>query len=261
MPTRDHAPAGAPCWIDLTSSDPDRALDFYSSLLDWTADDPVAEFGGYRTLYRAGVPVGGLMVAQPDVPVRDVWSVYLATEDARKTVEAAQAEGGQVFVEPMPVGDLGVMAVLADPGGAPVGAWQAGTFSGTGLFAEPGAPGWFELHTREYERSIAWYRDVFGWETRTMSDAPDFRYTVQWAGDEQTAGVMDAFGMLPPGAAAAWSVYFVAEDTDAALARVVELGGSVLRPGEDTPYGRLATAADPLGAAFKLVDMHAGDAG
>ncbi len=254
MPTRDHAPAGAPCWVDLTSSDPDRALDFYRALLGWTADDPVAEFGGYRNLRSAGAPVGGLMAAQPGA-ARDVWTVYLATDDVRKTVEAAQAEGGRVFVEPMPVGDLGVMAVLADPDGATVGAWQPGTFAGTTLFAEPGAPGWFELQTREYERSVAFYRDVFAWDARTMSDTPD-RYTVQWTGDEQVAGILDASALLSPGAPAAWSVYFVVENTDQALARLVELGGSVLLPAEDTPYGRLATAADPLGAAFKLVDAH-----
>jgi predicted enzyme related to lactoylglutathione lyase len=40
---------------------------------------------------------------------------------------------------------------------------------------------------------------------------------------------------------------------DARLARAVELGGSVVMPAEDTPYGRIATAADPTGAQFKLI--------
>jgi predicted enzyme related to lactoylglutathione lyase len=48
-------------------------------------------------------------------------------------------------------------------------------------------------------------------------------------------------------------VYFGADDTDKALARVVDLGGSVVTPAEDTPYGRLAQATDPTGALFKLV--------
>ena len=42
-------------------------------------------------------------------------------------------------------------------------------------------------------------------------------------------------------------------DTDAALERIVELGGSVAMPAENTPFGRLAQAADPTGALFKLV--------
>lgn len=64
---------------------------------------------------------------------------------------------------------------------------------------------------------------------------------------------MDAAGFLPEAVPAHWSIYFGVEDTDAALARVVELGGSVVQGAEDTPYGRLAAAADPTGARFKLV--------
>jgi len=29
-------PPGAPCWIDLLTSDQQRAQDFYSILFDWT---------------------------------------------------------------------------------------------------------------------------------------------------------------------------------------------------------------------------------
>ena len=42
-------------------------------------------------------------------------------------------------------------------------------------------------------------------------------------------------------------------DADAALERVVELGGTIVQPAEDTPYGRLATAADPTGTRFRIV--------
>jgi uncharacterized protein len=43
------------------------------------------------------------------------------------------------------------------------------------------------------------------------------------------------------------------DDADAALAQIVDLGGSIVMSAEDTPFGRLATAADPTGALFKLV--------
>jgi predicted enzyme related to lactoylglutathione lyase len=50
-----------------------------------------------------------------------------------------------------------------------------------------------------------------------------------------------------------WAVYFQVEDTDAALEKIVELGGTIVRAAEDTPYGRLARAADPTGAEFRIV--------
>ena len=50
-----------------------------------------------------------------------------------------------------------------------------------------------------------------------------------------------------------WSIYFLVDDADAALAQVTALGGTVVEPAEDTPYGRLATATDSTGAQFKLM--------
>ena len=68
---------------------------------------------------------------------------------------------------------------------------------------------------------------------------------------------MDGSAFLPEGVPAYWSIYFAVEDADAALAKITELGGSVVRPAEDTPYGRLAEAADPTGANFKLIQAQA----
>jgi predicted enzyme related to lactoylglutathione lyase len=193
------------------------------------------------------------MKTQPDAGMPDVWSVYLATDDAAKTAELATAHGGQVVVEPMAVGDLGTMGVVIDAGGAGIGMWQPGSFSGLELIDESSTPAWFELHTRDYDASLDFYRQVFGWETQEMGDTPEFRYTVAKDGEEQVAGVMDASGFLPEGVPAHWSVYFRTDDADATIARALELGGSVIQPAEDTPYGRLATLADPTGAAFKLI--------
>lgn len=124
---------------------------------------------------------------------------------------------------------------------------------GFGIHSEARAPSWFELATRDYEASVSFYRDVLGWDTETMSDTDELRYTTLRHGDGWLAGIMDATGFLPEGVPAHWSVYFGVDDTDAALARTVAMGGRIEAPAEDTPYGRLATATDPTGARFKLV--------
>jgi predicted enzyme related to lactoylglutathione lyase len=234
------------------TSDTQRSRDFYTRLFGWAAEEPNEEFGGYFNFTKDGVRVAGCMAAEEGAGA-SVWSVYLATDDAAKTAEAAGANGGQVFVEPMAVGDLGSMAVLADNGGAAIGMWQPGLHKGFGVFGEAGTPSWFELHTRDYDRAVAFYRDVFRWETDVVSDTPEFRYTTLKDGEAWLAGIMDAAGFLPEGVPAHWSVYFGVDDADAALAQVAELGGSVVLAAEDTPYGRLATAADPAGAVFKIV--------
>jgi hypothetical protein len=254
MPTRDNAPNGSPCWVDLWASDVEGSRRFYSELFGWEAQEPNPEFGGYFMFTRNGVPTAGAMGDMGDMPANNSWSIYLATEDIAKTVEAAEGDGAQIIAPPMAVADLGIQAVLNDPTGAHLGAWQPRTFPGFAVLGEPGSPSWFELFTRDHDAAVAFYRTVFHWDTTAVGDADDFRYTVMRdpSGEGELAGIMDATAFLPEGVPAYWSVYWEVDDVDAAAAKVKALGGSVVADAEDTPYGRLATVADPAGAQFKL---------
>ena len=253
MPTRDTTPAGAPCWIDLMTSDPAASQAFYGALFGWTSEDSGPEFGNYLTFAKDGALVAGGMANDPSQGAPDGWSVYLATDDATATTEAATAEGGAVVVPAMAVGDLGTMLVLTDPTGAAIGVWQPGQHKGFQLVAEPGAPAWFELHTRDHARAVAFYEKVFGWATHVESDTAEFRYTTLGEGDDAAAGVMDASQFLPEGVPSLWSVYFATTDADADVAKAVSLGATLVEPPVDTPYGRLAGLRDVTGAYFKLV--------
>jgi uncharacterized protein len=253
MPKRETAPVGAPCWVELFTADMDRARSFYGELFGWTSESAGPDYGGYVNFSKDGVRVAGAMTNDGATGQPDQWSVYLAVEDAAATVDAAQAAGGGVIAPAMDVMALGRMAVVTDPGGAAIGIWQPGEHQGFGVLAEPDTPGWFELHTRVYDDSVAFYQKVFGWDTSVQGDAPDFRYTTLGEGEAAMAGIMDATAFLPDGAPATWNVYFQVADTDATVAKLVERGGAVTQGPDDTPYGRLTACTDPTGAAFRLV--------
>jgi predicted enzyme related to lactoylglutathione lyase len=254
MPLRDRAPIGSPCWTDLWTSDVQGSRQFYSELFGWEAQEPSAEFGGYFMFTRDGVPTAGAMGSMGDMPADDTWKIYLASDDITKTVETAEAEGAQIISPPMAVADLGSQAVLIDPTGAHLGTWQPGTFPGFTVLNEHGAPSWFELHTRDHGAAVAFYRSVFNWDINTVGDSDEFRYTTMRdpAGEGELAGIMDARAFLPAETSAYWSTYWEVGDAQVAVDRVKALGGSVVFDVDDTPYGRLATVADPAGARFKL---------
>lgn len=251
MTIRENVPLGAPCWIDLISSDVEKSKAFYGELFGWTAETPGPEYGGYMIFSKDGEQVAGLMQAQREQSGSDVWSVYLAVDDAAATVRAAADNGGEIHVDAMPVGELGVMAVVADAGGASIGMWQPGQHRG-GLVGTGGAPCHFELHAREYDATVAFYEKVFGWKPEPVSDTPEFRYTVLEVADGENAGIMDASRFMAEGAPPQWSVYFAVDDVEETLTKVAKLGGSTVLPADDTPYGRLASVADSTGAVFKL---------
>lgn len=252
MPKRDSAPIGAPTWNDLFTSDPDRAVAFYTALFGWNVDDPGPDYGGYKNFTKDDIPVAGFMANDGQWGAPDSWSIYLSTDDAQRTIDDAVKHGGQVMYGPMEVMTLGIQGMVTDPAGAAIGIWEPNEVQGFGVLAEPGAPAWFELHTRDYDTAVKFYADVFKWDAHTAVDTPEFRYTTYGEGDGQLAGIMDATGFLPDGVPSHWSVYFQTDDVDATQAKVEQLGGSVVMPAMDTPYGRIATVADPTGAIFKL---------
>lgn len=259
MPTRTHVPAGAPVWIDLATSDQPASRAFYRELFGWEAEEPDPDLGGYLNFSRGGERVAGCVPALPGAPT-DVWTVYLATEDAEQTAKAVLAAGGTVCAPAMAVHGLGTMAVVADPGGAGVGLWQPGTHRGLLTLAEPGHSAWFELLTRDYEGTLTFYREIFGWDVRTVADSPDFRYSVGSVGGEEVAGVMAAGDTRPegatgvePSAPARWSVYFDVADAERECGRAVQLGATAVNPVHDSPYGPLVALTDPTGALFTLI--------
>lgn len=255
MTHRDRTPTGAPCWVELFTPDVDGSRRFYSELFGWEAAEPSAEFGGYFMFLRDGEPVAGGMGPHPDAgEARPAWNVYLATDDADALVGRAAAAGAQVVNPPMAVADLGVSLFLADPVGAVVGAWQAGSFPGFTTVEEPGAPSWFELHTREDHGIVDFYRDVFGLDaSETLEDGPMLYTPVhERGGDAERAGIMEASVWLPPGTAPSWGVYWEVADVHAAVGRTTALGGSVVAAAAETPYGTVASVTDPSGIPFKL---------
>ena len=239
---------GAPCWIDLYSSDTGKAIAFYGRLFGWEAEEPQEQLGGYFTFTKDGKHVAGCMANSGEQDYPDAWGVHLMTDDVQATAGLVPRHGGTVDMAPMEVGTNGSFAMIRDPGGAGLGAWQPDSVKGFELTGEAGAPAWFELHTGAYGDAVSFYREVFGWDTHVMSDTEEFRYTTLGEGDAALAGIMDD-AAEPSG----WNVYFEVADVDAALEQVTTLGGTIVEPAQDSPYGRLARVKDPTGTAFRLV--------
>lgn len=251
---------GAPVWIDLGAPDLESAKDFYRELFGWNYTSTGEDYGGYLRV-DVGVPVGGAahnMNEKGELdPSMPAWfTTYLKVADIDAAVADVSAHGGQVFVQPMQIGDMGSMAIVAAPSGAAFSLWQTGTFDGFDTSGRPGTAVWFESLTTDFDADAAFYREVLGWETAPENSA-GARYVTNAAHDSARAGLMDAAGALPEGVPSHWRVTFGVEDVDSAIAAVREHGGSVLQPAHDSPHGRHAVVADPQGAPFAIIEVQA----
>ena len=106
MPAREAAPIGAPCWVDLMTSDTDRSREFYCELFGWAAEEPAEEFGGYFNFTKDGVLVAGCMASQDGAGAPDISEISdMRQEESRLTlVPVTLAKGLEydhvIIVEP-----------------------------------------------------------------------------------------------------------------------------------------------------------------
>jgi len=261
MVTRDPAwPGGTPCWVDLGVDDIDRARAFYGGLFGWDIPPGPPEAGGYAIGLLGGRAAAGIGPKMGPAEMPSTWTTYLAADSLDDTVAKITAAGGMVAMGPMDVMDAGRMAIAADPAGATFGIWQARAHTGVGLANEPGSLCWNENMSRNFEGTQAFYRAVFGYDYDDMS-GDGFKYATLKVGDAIVGGIGELPADVPAEVPANWSVYFAVADTDAALGAVTGLGGGIVRPAWDSPYGKMATVSDDQGAVFSLIGITAADGG
>jgi hypothetical protein len=255
MTTKTEYPPGTPCWVDLATTDPAAAKNFYGPIFGWTFDDEGGDPGNpYSLALRNGQVVAGLMAQPPDMKAAGappMWSTYVAVTDADATAGLIESSGGTVMSPPFDVMDAGRMAVAADPTGAIFCLWQAKDHAGAAVVNEPGSLSWNELLTPDVDRAAAFYKAVFGWEANNLEMGP-MRYTEFRLGGAPVAG-----GTKPPmeGIPPSWFVYFAVADADATVADAKGRGAQVLSEPMDIPPGRFAVLTDPQGAAFNVIKL------
>lgn len=249
---REPWPAGRPAWADVMVPDRHAAREFYSALFGWEYEEGSPETGYYSMALKNGEPVIGMgepMEGQEGTPSQ--WTTYLASDDVDADVAKAVANGASVLAPPMQVMEFGSMAVFADPAGAVAALWQSGTHTGYNVVDEPGTVVWTEQMSNDVGLAKAFFAELFGYAYTDMS-SPDMQYYMFEVNGETSGGL----GQLPPflgDMPPRWLTYFGVEDADMSAATVTDNGGTVLRPAWDTPFGRIAIVAGPVGEVFAII--------
>jgi uncharacterized protein len=108
---------GCVCWADLSTPDPDAASNFYNAAFGWNFE--LGQDGAYLHIKNGDAYIGGIPSAEQRMPgAPPHWMTYFQVANCDNSVAKAKELGARIYVEPMPVQNVGRMAVLADPQGA-----------------------------------------------------------------------------------------------------------------------------------------------
>lgn len=262
MPRVDEYQNGTPSWVDLAATDLTGAREFYSGLFGWDFVDEQMEEMGIGTYSMAmidDVPAAAIYELGPE-QLRPAdgpgWNVYVTVDDIEGTLGKARSGGGAVLAGVTEVGGAGRAAVIEDPTGCVTTLWEPGEFAGSGVRAEVGAFTWPEHLSTDSERSVRFYKQVFGVETETQPDIEVEEYTVLVVGGIGVGGVMQMPDeMIAEGVKSEWYVYFQVGDFDDSAEYVRNHGGRLMAEPLDVPdVGRIVVMRDPQGADFCIVE-------
>ena len=108
--------------------------------------------------------------------------------------------------------------------------------------------------THDYEGAKAFYGGVFGYSYDEIGD-DSFTYSTgkRAGGDEVVSGLGVMGSEVPAGIPPQWTTYFNVADTDATVARAVELGATIQSQPFDSPFGRMAVIQGPQGELFSVM--------
>jgi uncharacterized protein len=216
-------PNGTLCWVDLGIIELDPAKEFYRELFGWEMEDvPTPPSGTYTMCRVRGKDVTGIYEMQEEERAQTPphWNSYISVDDVNVATDRATQLGATILRDPFDVMDRGVLSVIQDPSGAAVCLWEARARSGAGLVNEPNTWTWNDLATRDPEKAIAFYSEMFGWNFDEL--APGYSSI---SGGPLLIGGMRTMDQDPPQTPPHWMPYFVVEDMEKALGRIGELMG------------------------------------
>ena len=103
------------CWFEVSSTDPEKAREFYSSLFGWKAKKARTN---YYQMTTGRVPHGGLIKKLPLVPNTGVY-VYIHVASIEKTLAKVKKLGGRLLVAQDGDSGLWLLCLSCRPGRQP----------------------------------------------------------------------------------------------------------------------------------------------
>jgi predicted enzyme related to lactoylglutathione lyase len=256
-------PSSGFIWYELMTPDLDAAKAFYDAVVGWNIEAQSQFPNGYRMIGRSdGGFAGGVLPLNDEMQqhgARPTWLGYLYVDDVDAMAAAVERAGGKTFMAPFDIPNIGRVAMVADPSGAPFYIMkpippegQPDAQSDVFSVDQPQRVRWNELSTTDPEGAVDFYRGQFGWGQEGDMDMGEMgKYRFIQNGPTTIGAIMRKPPQLP---VSLWTYYVGVDDIDRGVGAIKSGGGQVLNGPMEIPGGEFAlNAMDPQGAPFGLV--------
>jgi len=113
---------GAASWVELSTTDAQAAIVFYSQLFGWSTEEMPMQDGAYTVVKTGSDGIGGIMPPLPQIQGPPRWGIYITVDDVDATAAKAQQLGATTIVPPTDIPDVGRFYTFQDPQGAVISA-------------------------------------------------------------------------------------------------------------------------------------------
>ena len=233
-------------WRELSTSDPEKAVAFYSELFGWKIKETdMGENGKYYLIHAGEKQIGGMWKADPKQKMPSFWGQYVSVENVDEAATRAKAAGGKLFKEPMDIPNVGRFAIIQDAQGGVTMPFKSvhgdpppATSPDAGEFC------WESLSTTDTKAAVEFYTKVYPWQVKEF--APGMPYFD--ASGRQAASFMEEKNVPTH-----WLSYVAVSKLAESRDRAQRLGAKILMDEIAVPgIGKFAVIQDPAGATISL---------
>jgi predicted enzyme related to lactoylglutathione lyase len=255
-------PAGDFIWYELMTPDPEGSKAFYDAVVGWNIGQGEAAHNGYRMINSEGGFAGGVLPLTDEMQqhgARPTWLGYIYTPDVDQAVSKIERAGGKALMPATDIPDVGRIAMVADPQGAPFYVMRPippeGQENQPSTVFSPNKEGrcsWNELSTSDPVAARQFYGEQFGWTSddfMPMGEHGEYRFF-----DHHGVRLGAVAGIMHEGQHPHWRYYFRVPSVSKAKDAAEATGGKVVMGPMEVPGGdHIIIGIDPQGAEFALV--------
>lgn len=235
---------GKVVWVDLVTTNPKQAAEFYSAVFGWQAKH-FAD-GNYVELLHRGQAICAVAGFEDgEAEVGDArWLISISVDDVDAAAQRAVSNGGAMLEPATDLPDRGRYSVISDSQGAVLMLLRA-----TGGDPVDDGPvlnkwAWAELWTDDPDTAIGFYEALAGYQSLRIPDGDAEDYIVLGSDGKARATIVPLpWDNVEPN----WVPYIPVVNAADTLQRITAAGGSVLLQADD-----VAIVMDPTGGVFAI---------